>query len=350
MKLLCHLIAMTLLPFWAFASETSFWKDTKEKSAFNGMIWRSEFEDPESSAIAAKVENLISAFEESTGKQLVPGIHRRVALKIYSNSGAGLHTPKPVVDAVQDVLKKRGYDAEDIIIVDAREEMLREAGYLPPLSEIEKTGPYYRGARIYSLNTGVQKSPTWFYESPLPMEFSSPLGREMLKPIITVDPEEARKSYLPESLVTKVDFWINLPMASHNPATGLSGALVNGTLFNVTNGTRFFSSPANASVAVAEIAAIPELNESWALNLISLEEFQYIGGPAYNANYTRSKGELWLSVDPVIMDANLIRLQNQARLESGFMELPEIPDFLVYAMQLGLGRGLSMETKFQDLP
>ncbi len=349
MKPLCHLIAMTLLPFWAFASETSFWKDRDEKSAYNGMIWRSQFEEPTPAIVGSKVERLFSAFEETTGKNLTPGIHQRVALKIFSNSGAGLHTPKPVVDAVIDALEKRGYDAEDIIIVDARKEMLRESGYLPPLSQIEKEGPYYRGARIYSLNTGSQKSPTWFYESPLPMEFSSPLGREMLKPIITIDPEEARKSYLPEALLTKVDFWINLPMASHNPATGLSGALVNGTLFNVTNGTRFFNSPANASVAVAEIAAIPELNESWALNLISLEEYQYIGGPAYNANYTRSKGELWLSVDPVILDANLIRLQNQARRESGFMELPEIPDFIVYAMQLGLGRGLTMETNFQEL-
>ena len=167
---------------------------------------------------------------------------------------------------------------------------------------------------------------------------------------MAIDPDEARKSYLPENLLTRVDFWINLPMASHNPATGLSGALVNATLLNVTNGGRFFTSPANASVAIAEIGAIPELAESWALNLISLEGFQYIGGPAYNANYTFSMPELWMSVDPVIMDANLIQLQNLARAKAGFRPLPEIPDFIVYAMQLGLGRGIPLETQFIDLP
>ena len=77
---------MTLLPFWAFASETSFWKDRDEKSAYNGMIWRSQFEEPTPDIVGGKVERLFSAFEKTTGKNLTPGIHRRVALKIFSNS------------------------------------------------------------------------------------------------------------------------------------------------------------------------------------------------------------------------------------------------------------------------
>jgi hypothetical protein len=206
-------------------------------------------------------------------------------------------------------------------------------------------GPYFHGVRVYSLDSPELRSPIWFYDSPLPREFSSPLGRALLRAPIQLDPEQARKSYLPANLMTGVDFWINLPVAAHHPATGLSGALVNASLWNISNGTRFFSSPANAPVAVAEIASIPELQASWALNLISLEGYQYIGGPGFNANYTDSLPELWMSVDPVIMDANLVTLLNKARQGRRFQALPVIPEFVEYSVQLGLGQGIAVGTR-----
>jgi len=336
---------MSLLPFVAIAADGTFWGYEDAKRPYQGWLWKAHLDDFSEATYAAQVEELIAEFEEATGKQLVPGQHGKAALKIYTSSGAGLCTPKGLVNAVIEALLRRGFSEEGLCLVDAREEMLRDAGFLPPLSRVGQDGSYYRNIRVYALNTGSLRSPTWFYESPLPREFTSPLGREMLRPAFEVDPVEARKSYLPDILFGNVDFWINLPVASHHPGTGLSGALVNATLWNISNGMRFLNSPANAPVAVAEIAAIPELSASWALNLVSLEYYQYIGGPAFNANYTGSVPEVWLSVDPVVMDANLMQYLNLSRQQKGFRQLPEVPEFVLYAMQLGLGMGIPSETK-----
>jgi hypothetical protein len=346
MKPLWWILATALLVLQANAEDSAFWGfEENPKQPYQGLLWKTRLADFSEEAYAARVDILLDAFEKTTGKQLVPGAHGKAALKIYTSSGVGLNTPVALVSAVLDALEARGFARENLCLIDAREDTLRDAGFLPPLSRMQIQGPYFHGVRVYSLDSPELRSPIWYYDSPLPREFSSPLGRALLRAPIQLNPEEARKSYLPANLMTDVDFWINLPMATHHPATGLSGALVNASLWNISNGTRFFSSPANAPVAVAEIASIPELQASWALNLISLEGFKYIGGPAFNANYTESLPELWMSVDPVIMDANLVTLLNEARRANRFQALPVIPEFVEYSVQLGLGSGIAMGTR-----
>ena len=340
---------MTLLPPMAPGAQNTFWPIDAGPRPFAGEIWRQTMPSFDAGQYAASVEALPQAFEEQSGRRLEPGLHRRAALKVYTGSGAGMHTPAGLVEAVIAALKRRGFADEELCLIDSREETLRAAGFLPPLSQMSVQGPYFRHIRVYALSRGELKSPAWYYDSPLPREFSTPLGREVLQPILNQDPEEARKSYLPDLLCTGVDFWINLPMAGHLPSTGLSGALANASIWNVTNGSRFFSSPVNAPVAVAEIAAIPELKASLALNIVSLEEFQFIAGPGYNANYTASRPELWLAVDPVILDANLVSLLNAERESAGFRALPEVPEFISFSMQLGLGDGIASSTRWHEL-
>lgn len=329
---------MPLVAFLANADEIGFWGfETNARQEVFGKIWETRLNDFSPASYAAEVNFLLREFEKGTGKKLVPGQRGKAALKVYTNSGAGLQTPPDLVRAIIQALLDRGFRREDLCIVDARAELLRSAGFLPPLSRMQLLGPYFEGVRVYALDRNELKSPTWYYDSPLPQEFTTPLGRAILGNQLELDPVEARKSYLPENLLTGVDFWINLPVACHHPSAGLSGALVNASLWNITNGTRFFNSPANAPVAVAEIASIPELQATWALNLISLESYQFIAGPAFNANYTRSLPQLWLSADPVAMDTRLIQLVNEARREEGFEELPAIPEFIEYSIDLGLG-------------
>ncbi|NJK61245.1 MAG: DUF362 domain-containing protein, partial [Oscillatoriales cyanobacterium SM2_1_8] len=137
---------------------------------------------------------------------------------------------------------------------------------------------------VRPLDSSNLVSANWFYDSPLPAEIPSRWGSILFPNRIAeaTDPER-RKSFLPADLLTAVDFWINLPVGVDLPAVGISGALANATLWNITNRDRFFVSPANAPVAMAEIAAIPELEAHLAVTILSLEAFQFIGGPPFNA-------------------------------------------------------------------
>lgn len=350
-KSLRFIMAISLLPILASAAATdgTFWGFDNARANFHGIIWQAPVSPQHDNPYAPAVEAVLQAFSNQTGRALAPGVHRRVAIKIYANSGPGMQTPLDLTRAVASALQRRGFQRDEIFLVDARESQLRAAGYLPPLSRMALQGPYFEGLRVFSLDEGTLRSHLWFYDSPLPREFTSPLGRMLLVPDLTVDPTEARRSYLPAKLLTDVDFWINLPVAVHHPVTEFSGALANASLWNVTNNIRFLASPANAPVAIAEIAAIPEIQDTWALNIVSLRAFQYIGGPSFNSNYTQSRPEIWASVDPVILDANLGALLNQARQRSGFRPLSSLPEFIELSMRLGLGFGHTSQTLWQRL-
>lgn len=278
------------------------------------------------------LEALLREYLEAGGYPLEPGEFRRVGIKLYTYSGSGLHTPKALTRAVINVLLESGFNREDLFLLDINTSRLRRSGYLPPLSRMENK---FDGIEILALDSGDFFDPEWHYDSPLPAEEPRPT-RFFELPRNDGLPED-RRSMLPTPLLFDIDFWINLPVLSDHPTLGISGALANATVWNVSNSGRFLLSPSSASVAVAELAAIPELNRAWVFSIISLERYQYMGGPIFNSLYTRSVPSLLLSTNPAAMDYHLLERINRARLSAGFRTVNPPPRMFEYFRNLELG-------------
>ncbi len=301
----------------------------------SNQVLESTLPDFSEESYRAAVEALIGTFERRMGTRLGPSTHRRAGLKVYSDSGAGLGTPPAMVGAVIESLVRRGFKREDLMIVGLNKARLRSAGFVPPLSE---GGSAFESVPVIALDSGAYYDPGWFYDSPLPARISSGLiGIDEESDLMASEAD--RKSFLPTPLMFEVDFWINLPSCSDHPVLGVNGALVNATLWNASNTQRFFRSPASGPAAVAEIAAVPELRAGMVFTMVSLQRYQFIGGPVFNSLYTLSEPRVWLSDNPVMIDALLRQRIDRGRYAVGFRVLPEQVRLIGYAQQLGLGVG-----------
>ena len=295
---------------------------------------------------APAVEGLIRAFEQQVGRRLTPGEKGKVGLKLYADSGVGMATPQPLVHAVIEALVRRGYTRENIFLVGLNQLRLRLTGYLPTDPRVPAP---FEGHPFFVLESGRFYDPVWYYDSPLPSRFDPILsGRQDAGYVArgdvdidalgkNVDRDADRKSFLATPLFLDADFWINMPVYTDHEALGVNGALVNATLWNASNTSRFFRSNRSAPAAVAEMAAIPELSQTWAFSIASLEKWQFVGGPAYNSLYTRGEPRLWLGSDPVRMDSLMEKRINTARKAAGFEPLSEEIRTLEFAEVLGLG-------------
>jgi len=318
-----------VLPALALASEPEL-----PPRAPLGLVWEAPL--PEGGAYDAAVASVLRAYEDRVGHELAPASRGRVGLKVNTRSGRGLSTPRELVRAFAGALETRGFAREDILIVDESAHRLRQAGFLPPLST---DSAEFEGMPVLALDRGDYFDEEWFYDSPLPpaLRRDSELigdggGADRLD-----EGARARKSFLPAPLLFEVDFWINLAVGVDGPALGIDGVLANATLWNVSNSRRFLVNQATASAAVAEIAAIPELRERMVLHAVSLERYQFIGGPMFNSLYSRSESALWLSGDPVALDRLLFDKINVQRRLNGFPEIGPLPRQLPFAASLNLG-------------
>lgn len=298
-------------------------------------VWETRLPDYTDAAYEQRVEELITRFERETGHKLVPGEKKRVGLKIYADSGPGMATPVPLVKAVIAAMVRRGFEDKNVFLVGLNQLRLRMTGYLPSLANGDSP---FRGRQIYVLESGKYYDPVWFYDSPLPQRFDPIFIESQTRDVPNnTTKDEDRKSFLATPLFLDADFWINLPVYTDHPILGINGALVNATLWNASNTARFFRSPANAPAAVAEMSAIPELRETWAFSIVSLEHYQYIGGPYFNSLYSISEPVLWLSRDPVVLDSMMLERINGQRKRTGFNPVPEDIRTLEFAEMLGVG-------------
>jgi hypothetical protein len=290
----------------------------------SGVVYECTLQDFSQISYEAGVRKLMAAFEANHAFSIQPGPKQKVGLKVYTESGYGLAIPLPLLKAVICVLIERGFKPEHILIIGFSENYLREAYILPALSANLRT---FEGCPVYALNSGKYQHPDWFYTSSIP-SVQVPWSSEGFGLMSEFQPD--KKSFLPIPLMFEVDFWINLPMIADHPAIAVNGALANATLWNVSNNLRFLKNTANTNVAAAEIAAIPELHATLAFTILTLQTYQYIGGPSFNAEYCLTEPLLLLSSQLGALDYICWEKMNTARLNKQLpaLSFPPVFDYL----------------------
>lgn len=298
------------------------------------IVWEQTLESFDERDYAAALARILPDAERTLGRELRPGPKGTVGLKVYSGGGAGLGTPRSLVRALVHWLETRGFERRNIFLVDLYEGRLRDAGLLPPLATRDST---FDGLEVRVLETGRWYDDRWFHDSPLPSRVDISPQEETSDLARLRASGEDRKTLLNATTLFDTDFWINLPTASDHPAYGVNAALANITVWNASNTPRFFRSRSAAPAAIAEMAAIPELRVSCALTILTLERYQYVGGPGFNSFYTESEPLLWVSEDPVLIDSLVRERLDTLRTRGGFPQLTADLPLLRLAETVGIG-------------
>lgn len=325
-------VLFTLL-FFNFTNFYTLYAEVEAYKAASPYVFEAYLTDFSDDDYAVATSALFNAFEKSANKKIEKSKLGTVGLKVYTNSGAGLSTPLALVRAVILELEKRGFARRDIRIVDMSRRKLRDAGFLPKYAQLlEGKNDNFEGVTVVDVDSKMYFSKDWFYDNPL-MPRDIAYSEEFTKKIN----DEARKSYLPVPLFLTVDFWINLPVVTDMEGIGVCASLGNYTIWNMSNNERFLSAPANAPIAVAEVAAIPELNDSMLFTILSFEKIQYVGGSLFNAAFTASEKAILLSSNPCILDFMALDFINKRRIENKFDPIDPLPSIFEYARQMKIG-------------
>ena len=315
-----------------------------------GVIYQADLGLEERPHYQRAVLDLLAAHEKNSGQRLRPGKFGKVALKVDLSKGRGLSTPLALVEAVVLALEQRSFRREGIYLVAQSARDLQKSGFVSSL-HAAKESVELEGCVWKAWDQGIDYDLDWYYDSPLPpkSKLTAQLGEPLAEGSDLELSLDQRKSLLPVPLMFDFDCWINLATAADAPDWGIQAVLANATLGNVSNARRFRGESVAAAAAIAEIAAIPEFRSTWSFNIVSLHKYQYIGGPMYNAAYTRSEPLLWLSADPVALDRLLVERINRARQQEGFPLLKPMPLQIRYAASLGVGRDLVDEITVIDV-
>jgi hypothetical protein len=117
-------------------------------------------------------------------------------------------------------------------------------------------------------------------------------------------------------LCTKI---VNVPVLTDNSYIGLNGCLGSLALGCVDNDRRFQGSPTYGDPAVCEILDQPFIRHKVVLHVLDAMVAEYAGGPAFDPQFTKSIGAIYVSRDPVAIDSLVLprveAWRKQARID-----------------------------------
>jgi len=264
-----------------------------------------------------------------------------VGIKVSASGGPTGGTRVETILAVVRSLREAGFSRNQIIVWDKNREELSTLG-------LREDDPDYRLAWI-DAKTGydTQNHVTapvlgkliWgdkkFAESGSLRFSDMAMGSTQL----------SNQSFFSRVLVREVTRVVHLPSLQDSYHTGINGAIAGMTLGNLDNWRRFVKPPSFGDPFLAEIYAMPQIANKMVFTLLDGLNLQYAGGPFPNPGATLAHSTLFISYDPVALDATARRLINEARAE---VRLPDVNAQSAYIeTAAAMGLGVAEDSKIQ---
>jgi uncharacterized protein (DUF362 family) len=266
-----------------------------------------------------------------------------VGIKVCAN-GAPLFSSHPaVVNAIASGLATAGVPAQNIVVWDREERLLKAAGFRSKNAGYRlmwSEGNYDPKAVITSAVLGKLIYGDLLFTAKAPDTLRGEFRAEPVVPdkkrAGSIDnlSDESHLSSVLTRVVTKV---INVPVLSDNAYCGLSGALFNMTIQNLDNWRRLVQAPINGDPSIPEAYADPRIGDKVVFQVMDGLIALYAGGPLGDANYAIHFGTLYASKDPVAMDAVALRRIDEWRLGAQMEPASKTSRYLQTAFSYGLG-------------
>ena len=258
----------------------------------------------------------------------------KVGIKVSASGRTISGTNPEVVAAIVEGLREAGVPEKNIIVWDRNLEDLLAAGY-------KKNGGGYQ-LRWVDPATGYDTK----------AQLSAPvLGRLIwgdrkfgdktglrFSDLLSEGDQLSNQSYFAKVLSSEVTKVINVPSLTDSFLTGINGAFVNMTLTNLDNWRRFAKSASAGDSYIAEIYADPVIREKVVLTVLDALVLQYAGGPFPNPNFAMDNYALFMSKDPVAIDATALRLIDEVRKTNQMPLVKPMTAYVEAASELGLGQ------------
>jgi hypothetical protein len=263
-----------------------------------------------------------------------------VGIKITTMGGQLLSTHRPIVQAICDGLRQAGVPPSQIIVWDKDATDMRGAGYAPIAATDSHVGiasvfpdTGYDPAAIY--NNGILGTLIWgdsefvrhddndllqaadqaVKNKAFGGNSSGSTGGTSGSDILTEStiPQTSNKSYYARLVTTYCTKIINVPVLTDNSYIGINGCLGSLALACVDNNRRFQGDPTYGDPAICEILSKDFIRRKVVIHILDSLVAQYAGGPQFDPQFTKSIGAIYVSRDPVAIDALVLKRLEQWR-------------------------------------
>lgn len=247
----------------------------------------------------------------------------RVGIKVSTMGAPVSSTWVAVVEAVTEGLVAAGVAPRNIVIWDRSIRNMERAGFGRMAERFRVTATDDAGG--YS-GRDVVMAPVMGKLIAGDREFGAQRGEQM-----------SGRSHLSPVLAAEVDKVVHVPALADSVFSGVSGALSGMVLDNLDNWRRLARPPHFGDPFLPELYADPRIGGRVVLIILDALRPQFAGGPFPGAQYSVNYGAVFVSRDPVALDACGLRLLDSFRKEASMPLLADKVKWPATAEALGLG-------------